>query len=84
MPRFASIKKLRATHTRAAANDNSANSIYTHCPEIEDLLRRLGEAENPQRRAPTALARIKRGAAIAAMTTALPPQDLGQIAEATS
>jgi hypothetical protein len=71
MPRFASIKRLRAAHTRAAANDNSPNSIYTHSSEIEDLLRRLGEPANPRRHAPAAFDRVKRGAVIAAIATAL-------------
>lgn len=71
MPRFASIKRLRAAHPRAAANDNSPNSIYAHSSEIEDLLRRLGEAANPRRHTPAAFDRVKRGAVIAAIATAL-------------
>jgi hypothetical protein len=71
MPRFASIKRLRTARTRAAANDNSPNSIYAHSSEIEDLVRRLGEAANPWRHAPAAFDRVKRGAVIAAIATAL-------------
>lgn len=49
MPRFDTIKQLRARARNVAANDNSPNSIYAYPSEVEDLLRRLHDSENSQR-----------------------------------